>query len=83
MARKIYGMTLKNWRTLGKILNPTQTDHGVKFETVAQYIKSHPSVKTERRISSKGTPLVKVFYPTGKIKEYPESLIDRTTAYEY
>ena len=55
----------------------------MKFETVAEYIKSHPEVKTEQRTSTKGTKLIKVYYPTGKVTEYPVAHIDTTTAFEY
>lgn len=50
--------------------------------TVKQYIDTYQP-PTEKRISKKGTELVKVFYPNGKIKEYPTAHIDTTTANEF
>ena len=81
--RKIYGMSIKDWRKLGKILNPTTTDYGVKFDTVAEYITKHPEAVTNRRVSKRGTELIEITYPTGKVKEYPFDKINTTTAYEY
>lgn len=81
--RKIYGMSLKDWKTLGKILNPTLSECDNKIPTVAEYIEAHPDVKTERRISKKGTELIKVYYPTGKVTEYPVQHINNTAAFEY
>lgn len=80
--RKIYGMSIKDWRILGKILNPTVTNYE-KIDTVAEYIVKHPETVTNRRVSKKGTELIEVTYPTGKVKEYPVNSIDITTAYEY
>lgn len=51
--------------------------------TVAEYINNHPEIKVAHRVSAKGTELVKVYYPTGTIKEYPVQYIDTITAYEY
>ena len=81
--RKIYGMTIKDWKTLGKIMNPSKVDDGVKFETIEEYIKNHPNSVTNRRISKKGVELVEVTYPTGKVIEYPAMHLSNTTAFEY
>jgi hypothetical protein len=51
-------------------------------QTVAEYIATH-DVKTEKRISKKGVELIKVYYPTGAVKEYETRNIDRTNAFEY
>ena len=75
-------MNVKDWRKLGAILNPTTTTHE-STPTVAEYIAAHPEVKIERRVSRKGAELIKVFYPTGKVAEYPAQHIDTTTAFEY
>lgn len=52
------------------------------IQTVAEYIITH-NVKTEKRTSKKGIELIKVYYPTGIIKEYEANNIDRTSAFEY
>ena len=81
--KKIYGMIVKDWKTLGKIMNPSTTDYGVKVETVEEYIKSHPDAVTNIRTSKKGVELVEVTYPTGKVMEYPVMHLSNTTAFEY
>ena len=81
--RKIHGMSIKDWKTLGKILNPTTTDCGCRFDTVVAYIENHPECVTNRRVSTKGTEIVEVTYTTGKVKEYPVAQIATTTAFEY
>ena len=80
--KKIYGMSTKQWKTLGKIMNPETTDYGRRFETVAEYIEKHPESVTNRRVSKKGTEIIEVTYPTGKVTEYPVSHISNTTAFE-
>jgi hypothetical protein len=81
--KKIYGMSIKDWKKLGEIMNPATTDYGIKFETVAEYIEKHPEAVTNRRVSKKGVELIEVTYPTGKVKEYPANHIDTATACEY
>lgn len=81
--KKIYGMTIKDWKMLGKIMNPSTASYGVEFETVEKYIKNHPYSVTNRRISKKGVELVEVTYPTGKVTEYPVMHLSNTTAFEY
>ena len=81
--RKIYGMSIKDWKTFGKIMNPATTNYVTKFETVEEYIKSHPNAVTNRRVSKKGVELVEVTYRTGKIAEYPVKHLSNTTAFEY
>lgn len=81
--KKIYGMKLKDWNILGKILNPPTTNCNVRFETVEEYIANHPESVTDRRLSKKGIELIQVTYPTGKVKEYPLMHLSTTTAFEY
>ena len=65
-------------RVTGADIKPTES----RFQTVAEYISTH-EVKTERRISKKGTELIKVFYENGTVKEYPIEHINRTTAFVF
>lgn len=81
--KKIYGMSIKDWKTFGKIMNPATTNYVSKFETVEEYIKSHPDAVTNRRVSKKGVELVEVTYHTGKVAEYPVKHLSNTTAFEY
>lgn len=81
--KKIYGMSIKDWKTFGKIMNPEKTNYVSKFETVEEYIKSHPNAVTNRRVSKKGVELVEVTYHTGKVTEYPVRHLSTTTAFEY
>jgi hypothetical protein len=81
--KKIYGMTINDWKILGKIMNPDTTNYGNKFKTVEEYIKFHPETVTNKRVSKKGVELVEVTYPTGKVTEYPVRHLANTTAYEY
>lgn len=81
---KLKGMTHKDTQILVNMLS-MQFEKKTKssVQTVKEYIESHPEVKTERRISKKGTELIKVYYPTGVTKEYPVEHIERTCAFEY
>ena len=81
--KKIYGMSIKDWEIFGKIMNPKKTNYVTKFETVEEYIKSHPDAITSRRVSKKGVELVEVTYHTGKVTEYPVKHLSNTTAFEY
>lgn len=73
------GMSHKDSMTLARILNPEPASKS-RFETVAQYIE-RTGCKTETRTSKKGTQLIKVFYHTGDIKEYPIEHIDSTCTF--
>lgn len=68
-------------RYLDKLEKMTSVGKVEKPETVAEYIK-RTGVKTERRISKRGTELIKVFYLSGTVKEYPVQHIDNTNAME-
>lgn len=73
-----------NWRKETERLNNSgrlDKSSGVPFEfmTVAEYIKQD-GIKTERRISKNGAEIIKVFYPSGVVKEYPASQIETTAA---
>ena len=75
-----YGMNKKDTEKLYTLLNPEP----IKFSglvSVEEYIETH-DVKTEERISKKGTKLIKVFYENGTIKEYPKNMIGRITAFD-
>lgn len=65
-------------RATGANLAPSEPN---TWQTVAEYIKTH-DVKTERRTSKRGIELIKVWYPTGAVKEYQADNIDRTIAFE-
>ena len=82
MKKTYCGMPVSYWNTLEKMFKPAPDVGGVKMQTVAEYIESHPEVKTERRISKKGVELVKVYYHTGAVKEYPVDHIHTTTAFD-
>lgn len=74
------GMPTSYWKTLERMMNQPKVEKN--WKTVAEYIEANPEVKTERRISKKGVELVKVYYPTGAVKEYPVEHINTTTAFE-
>lgn len=69
--KKYYGMTKREWKALANLLNTPASEVP---ETVAEYIE-RTGVRTERRTSKKGVDLIKVFYPTGIVKEYEVSRI--------
>lgn len=73
--KKIYGMTMKNWNTLGKMLNTETPEH---VETLAEHIAAH-NLKTEERTSKRGVELVKVFFENGIVREYEKARINTTT----
>lgn len=68
-------------RATGANLAPYEPNEPHPWQTVAEYIKTH-DVKTERRTSKRGIELIKVWYPTGAVKEYQADNIDRTIAFE-
>lgn len=76
--RTYYGMTKRDLNKLSKLFGYGKSE---KPETVAEYIE-RTGVKTERRISKRGTELIKVFYQNGAVKEYPVQHIDSTNAME-
>lgn len=71
------GMSHKDSMILARMMNTKSVTK--TWETVAEYIE-RTGCKTEKRVSKKGTELIKVFYENGTIKEYPLEYIDRTTA---
>ena len=75
-------MTTKQMNKLIKIMNPPKCNNSIEFLTVKEYIERFPESITNRRVSAKGNEVVEVTYPTGNVKEYPISHIDRTTAFE-
>lgn len=76
--KKQYGMPLKDWVLLGKMLHIAPSDPP---ETVLAYI-DRTGAKTETRISKRGVELIKVFYPNSA-KEYEKSKIGRISAQEW
>ena len=77
--KKIYGMTMKDWQILNKMLNQPKAES--KFKTVEEYITLNPRSVTNRRVSSKGIEIIEVTYPSGKVTEYPIQHISSTTAF--
>ena len=77
--KKFYGMTMKDWQILSKMLNQPKAES--KFKTVKEYITLNPQSVTNRRVSSKGTEIIEVTYPSGKVAEYPIEHISSTTAF--
>jgi hypothetical protein len=81
--RKIHGMSIRDWKILGKLMNMNQPEVEKNYQTVAEYISNHPESVTNRRTSKKGVELIEITYPTGKVTEYPVKHIDTTIAFEY
>lgn len=73
------GMSHKDTLTLARMMNPEPSEPS-RFETVSEYIE-RTGCKTERRTSRKGVELIKVFYHTGDVKEYPLEHIARTCTF--
>lgn len=66
----------KDRKKLDKIFNVDTTK---TYETVEEFITNH-NVKTEERISKKGTLMIKVYYPNGNVREYQKSMINQRLA---
>lgn len=78
--RIIYGMPVRDWRKVGKLLNAEKVTEK-NIPTVSEYLAEY-EVKTETRISKKGVKLIKVFYPSGAVKEYEQCRIDTAAAFD-
>lgn len=77
--RKIYGMSIRDWKTLGKLLT---TSHVSRVETLAEHIEKH-NLKTEERTSKRGVRLIKVYFENGVVREYEKAHIDTTKAFGF
>jgi len=74
------GMTHKDSMILARMMNPKPREYADRFETVKEYIE-RTGCKTDLRMSKKGVELIKVYYHTGDVKEYPLDQIGRTCTY--
>lgn len=55
MARKIYGMTMRQWKKLGKLLNPSTAEH---VTTVKEAIEQGLVTVVSERISKSGAKML-------------------------
>lgn len=70
--KKIYGMTIRDWKKVEKLLNQPTPPH---TETLKEHIKKN-NLTTEERTSTRGIQLVKVYFANGLVREYEKKHLD-------